>query len=209
MRTSIVARHDRAANPDVRRRVQDFKLFKEIAARDLANPFGGRAHDRMAQRNGYYLSTGRSARTAFPGRDRVELFYGSRAISGSDGATAEQGAILSFVQGVDGQVSVYLQPAETDGMRTREDALLVDRFTETARLTGMGYINRRWRDFRAYAEATSIDGEPGWRDRAKASWLRFTKPPLVDGRFGPSEMRRMAPQVMAVALAFLTGAVFF
>lgn len=193
----------------VERRLQDFALFKEIAARRWASPQGGAAHDRMAQRHGYYLSAGRSTRNVFPGRDRVELFYGSRNISDGNDPSSEQGAILSIVQGVDGLVSLYLQPAEVDGVRNREDAILLDRFGDTARLTGPGYLERKWRDFRAYAETTSIDGEPTLRHKARALWLRLTRPTITDKRCADPELRRAAPQIMTVLLAFLIGAVFF
>ncbi|MEL6978636.1 MAG: hypothetical protein AAGM38_08170 [Pseudomonadota bacterium] len=147
-----------------------------------------------------------------PNARTVEVFYGERAIASRAkladerlraawSNVTERGAALLYAQGEDGVVSVYLYPAEASSMKAEEDALLLARRRNLEAMTGRGALESHWRAFRAYAEVTSLAGEPSLWQRALVLWLRATRPALVDGR------RRAAP-ARSPAAALLAAAAF-
>lgn len=205
-------------------RAHDFTLFGSIATRFFRNPErGGRRwarHQRMKSRCGYHVAPGlREAgglRSSRNGQRFFEVFYGARDVNGqhdlkSDRLNAgwraqeETGAALLYRQGDDGAVTVYLYPAKTDKLAPVEDAIMLERVTETAALTGRGIMAKHWRTLRSYAEVTSLDGEPSWADKLRIAYLRMTKPQIRDGRVHPPELWRSGPTVAAIALAFTIG----
>lgn len=205
-------------------RAHDFRLFATIATKFFRNPEqGGRRwarHQRMKARSGYHVAPGlheAGGRRARSEQRFFEVFYGARDIHGlhdlsSDRLNAdwrameETGAALLYRQGDDGAVTVYLYPAKTDKLAPLEDAIVLDRITETAALTGVGVMAKHWRALRAYAEVTSLDGEPSAADRALISYLRLVKPQIRAGRVHPPESWRAGLTVAALSVASALGA---
>lgn len=206
-------------------RAYDFTLFGAIATKFFRNPEkGGRRwarHQQMKARAGYHVAPGLQEapgrRGARFGQRFFEVYYGVRALEGQQGLSndrlsadwrtqRETGAALLYRQGDDGVVTVYLYPSKTDQLAPVEDAIILDRITETAALTGVGLLSRHWRALRAYAEVTSLDGEPSAADRALISYLRLVKPQIRNGRVHPPEARRAGLTVSMLSIASALGA---
>ncbi|MBX2854146.1 MAG: hypothetical protein KTR21_04110 [Rhodobacteraceae bacterium] len=209
-------------------RSHDFSLFAHIASRFFRNPeAGGRRwalHERMRARAGYHVAPGLrdavDARGQRGGQRFFEVYYGARDIHGVHDLSSERlnsewrlveetGAALLYRQGDDGAVTVYLYPAKTDRLAPVEDAIILDRITETAALTGKGLMARHWRALRAYAEVTSLDGEPSSSDSALIAWLRLTKPQIRANRVHPPQTVGAALTVAALSLSAALGAAVF
>ena len=206
-------------------RAHDFSLFGSIATRFFRNPEpGGRRwarHQRMKSRSGYHVAPGlREAggrRGARAGQRFFEVYYGAREVDGQHDlgndrlnadwrAQEETGAALLYRQGDDGVVTVYLYPARTDKLAPVEDAIVLEKITETAALTGRGIMAKHWRALRAYAEVTSLDGEPSAADKALIGYLRLAKPQIRNGRVHPPEAWRAGLTVAALSFASALGA---
>lgn len=194
-----------------RKRRQDFVLFKRVAREFFRAPPMDEQHRRMTARSGYAVAFDGEAAASAPeplGCDAraVEAFYGEHRLDGYRALAQERlkaewrdpiesGASLLYAQGDDGVVSVFLHPAETPGMKAEEDAILLARYQELEAMTGRGALERHWRALRAYAETTSLDGEPRWDQILLVRWLRFSRTVVVDGR------RRAAPMIGAIESA--------
>lgn len=184
----------RAADDERGRRAQDYRLFRQNAEAVFGKPPQDAGHVRMRLRSGFHVSMTRDNERAPGAADSVvEVFYGPRALPdlerlSSDAgrrqwrAPLETGATLLYTQGADGVVTVFLYPAQTDQCLAQEDAIILGRYTDLAPLTGRGTLESHWQAFRAYAEATSLDGEPTLLDKLLVRWLRFTRPRVVDNR---------------------------
>lgn len=195
-----------------RKREHDFGLFRRRAASYFQTPPVDDRHDRMSARSGYAVATGDAEATA----RTVEIGYGARDVENLRDlqtervriewpAVRENGAALLYTQGEDGCVRVFLYPARTDGFGPEEDAILLARYADLEPLTGEGALSRHWNALRAYAESTSLDGEPGWKDHLRVAWLRLTRPILRNGRVAPAEWPRVAGATTAVAVAVIVA----
>lgn len=215
-----------AAHQGRRIRRQDFALFKRLAGDFFEAPPFEDNHIRMKARHGFYvaLNSEDAARPALLDADAsrgtrtVEIFYGKRPVKNFHylrdarlryewREVTETGAAMLYSQGEDGVVSVFLYPAFTDKMGPAEDAILLERFVDVAPLTGRGSLERHWRAFRAYAEVTSLDGEPTLADKLRVAWMRFTRPLARDGRLnrieGEGALRSMIGVTALIALGAL------
>lgn len=211
------------STPEVRaehtRRRDDYRLFRKHAAAVFKTPVGDEGHDRMSLRSGYHVSMTEERERAAGAADAVvEVFYGPRTLPHladlkSEATRAhwrapiETGAALLYSQGVDGVVTAFLYPAQADGCLAAEDAILLGRYTDLSPLTGRGTLEMHWRAFRAYAECTSLDGEPTLLDRLMVRWLRFTRPRVVDNRRQPIAAATAALQVLGGGVALAIAAV--
>lgn len=210
------------AEDDILKRRQDFTLFKRIAQAFYRTPPAELAHRRMAARCGYGVAVGgetpcRTVERLGADARTVEVYYGERKLTGYQplaqqrlretwrGAT-EKGASLLYAQGDDSVVTVYLHPAETDAVKAEEDGILLARYQDLEAMTGRGVLESHWGALRAYAEVTSLDGEPTLAQTALTRWLRFTRPVIRDGRRRPAAMLDMAQSVLRYAGAVLLGA---
>lgn len=200
-------------------RADDYRLFRKNAATVFKAPAAEAGHERMRARCGYHVSMTREDERLPSAADSVvEVFYGPRTLPQlkevqGDAARAqwrapvETGAALLYNQGADGVVTVFLYPAQTDHCLAAEDAILLGRYTDLAPLTGRGTLESHWRAFRAYAETTSLDGEPSLLDRLTVRWLRFTRPRIVDNRRQPIAAATVALQILGGGVALAIAAV--
>lgn len=204
--------------PEQARRAGDYRLFRKNAAAVYRAPPADAGHERMAARCGYHVSmTDPEERARNAADSVVEVFYGPRALphlkeTRSDAGQAhwrapvETGATLLYAQGADGVVTVFLYPAQTDRCLAAEDAILLGRYTDVAPLTGRGTLESHWRAFRAYAETTSLDGEPSLLDRLTVRWLRFARPRIVDNRRQPIAAATVALQILGAGVSIAIAA---
>lgn len=210
-----------AADP-LRGRRQDFNLFKRIARDFFRRPPADEGHRRMAARCGYSVAFGgetpcRAVEPLGCEARAVEVFYGEHDLGGfralaqtrlseSWRAASEKGASLLYVQGEDSVVTVYLHPAETACVKAEEDAILLARYQDLEGLTGRGVLESHWRALRAYAEATSLDGEPSLGQIALIRWLRFSRPVIRDGRRRAARVIGATETLLGFASAVLLSA---
>lgn len=206
------------------RRQDDWEMFRRHAGELLSAPPSDEKHERMIARHGYYFALGGDGLADDAEADEapqsprglnprvIEAFYGARTLSEFDEVSddrlretwnkpAETGAALLYVQGDDGVVSAYLYPCSADALKAEEDAILLAKFTESEALTGRGVIEAHWAAFRAYAEVTSLDGEPSLWDRIQVAWLRVSRPTAVDGRTRPARLWLGSQAVAGFAVA--------
>ncbi|MCI4663343.1 MAG: hypothetical protein MRY74_01355 [Neomegalonema sp.] len=204
-----------------RRREYDFSLFRKNAAAFFDQPHFDAGHRRMEARAGYSVSVsgddpvlggagGNEARV-------VEVAYGASEIRHMAGLTnarlrgdwvgaQETGAALLYAQGVDGAVTAFLYPARIENMKPEEDAIILARYADIELLTGRGVLENHWRAFRAYAEVTSLEGEPSWADHARVAWLRFARPIVRDGRRMRTEALDYGMKIASLSSAIMIGA---
>lgn len=223
---------ERTLSPEAAERIRcrrdDFDLFRGYASDFFAAPPADEGHERMAAQSGFHFALGaepKDAKKDAKGKKRparavdprvIEAFYGTRRLEAFDQVEAdrlkaswdkasETGAALLYVQGDDGVVSAFLYPAAIEGMKPEEDAILLARFSQTEALTGKGLLESHWAFLRAYAEASSLDGEPGWLDHLRVAWLRLTCRRLVDGRLQPTALWGAGLRGLGLALAVAAG----
>lgn len=201
-----------APSPTRSERRHDFELFLSVAAGWFRNPPEDPRHQRMVERNGFHVAP--ALREAKEGADprAFEAYYGDRDVVAPRAMSnmrlrsewrdeREAGAALLYRQGEDGAVTVVMHPARADGWRADEDAIVLGRLSDTAPLTGEGIVGKHWRAFRAYAEVTSIDGEPSFTDQLRVAWLRFCKATLKDGAVRPAKISQVAGASAGVGVA--------
>lgn len=202
-----------------RRREHDFSLFRKNAKAYFTDPEFDAAHERMRERTGYSVSVaGDDPSVGSPSEARVvEVAYGPYEIRQMAGLTqqrlrgewvgaTETGAALLYAQGVDGAVTAFLYPARIDRMMPEEDAIVLARYADIELLTGRGVLDSHWRAFRAYAEVTSLEGEPSTLDHALVAWLRLTRPVVRDGRRQRTEILDYGMKITALSAAIALGA---
>lgn len=211
-----------------KRRRQDFDLFKRQAIGFFRAPPKTRGHARMRARCGFHVALGGAPAPApamidaieDPKLNTLEVYYGARTLPSYEtvaGPAARQtwrdpgetGAALLYAAGEDGAVTAYLYAASARALSAAEDGLILGRFSDLNPLTGRGQLEAHWAAFRAYAEVTSVDGEPTWRDKAIVTGLRFFCARLKDGRRHEPEWRGAALRAgLLSALIILSLAVF-
>lgn len=186
------------------RRDQNYDLFKKVAQSLFREPPFDPMHHRMKSAHGYAVVVGgdagdKTGTDASTDGRTVEIAYGARALTCFEtlkderlraewaGAT-EQGAAMLYVQGDDGVVNLFFHPCRVTGVKGEEDGLHYGRFVDVPAMTGRGLLEKHWRDFRAYAESTRLEGEPTLQQRLRVAWLRFSRPLIKDGR---REARRL------------------
>ena len=203
-----------------KRREYDFAIFRENAAAFFRKPPFYEAHERMAARSDFKVAV--AGETSDPGATMtegrtVEIGYGDYAIDQFDGLSLprlagewkgaqEAGAAMMFAQSSDGGVTALLYPARIDGMKQEEDAIVLARYGDIAALTGKGALERHWRDFRAYAEVTALEGEPTLSDHARVAWLRFICPLVRDGRRRRAEALDLGTKLAGLTAGLALGA---
>lgn len=120
----------------------------------------------------------------------VCVFWGSRTIEGfyqgnTFTSSVEQGAQMVFYRMEDGYVSITLYPAKTDSRRPLEDAIILDRHADPSKLLNPDKRHKLWKDFAAYMEATSLDGNPTFCQKLNIWKLRHCKYYIQENEFMP------------------------
>ena len=203
-----------------RRRQHDFTLFRKNAAAFFEAPPSDEAHERMRARYGYSVAVaGDDPSVGLESNEArvVEVAYGDYEIKQMGGLTdarlrgewvgaKEEGAALMYSQGVDGAVTAFLYPSRIEQMKPEEDGIVLARYADIELLTGKGVLERHWGVLRAYAEVTSLEGEPSISDHLRVAWLRFTRPVIRDGRRQRTEALDYGIKLAGVGAAVALGA---
>lgn len=143
----------------------------------------------------------------------VEVFYGNRPIDSevkidenarlTEKLVVAHGATLGYFRNDNGQVICNLYPAASENQRPIEDAILLDFVRDPHSLQHRA--ERHWRYLVAYMEATSIDGDPSVRQRARVFYLRYFKPQIIDAKVHDSKaivaVRDVSKWVLTVGLS--------
>jgi hypothetical protein len=134
--------------------------------------------------------------------DRLQLWFGNRPMfrTNPDGSIAVEGGLtLLYTLGPTGAVAIILYPASSSLAKTFEDHI----YLGIGRYTGYQLYRRLPRDLRAlvaYGHATSLDGDPTWRERLQVRWMRLAQPMQVKGEFArPAGKQRLTAGVLYFA----------
>lgn len=204
--------HERVASEAPARKTSrdsDFDLFKSQAETFFATPPSDPRHERMAARSGFAVSD-----ASAEGATVIQAAYGVRqtplagparttALDGSPEwrSDAETGAALVYRRGRDGVVSAFLYPARSQSFGPDEDGVLLGRYKKLEVLTGRGVLESHWLFLRAYAEVSSLEGEPNWLDSARVAWLRFSRRAFREGRMRPARAWGFAEDLAGFSVA--------
>ena len=175
------------------RRKEEWKSFiKEAPKRfgDLASK--DKRHEFFQSVYGFHTVQGASS-----GDPRIfEVFYGARPYDQKIDFTdqsgqvvdpprkrllSERGPSLVYNQLDNGAVLCTLEPARTEGYPRRESSILVKYIRKPEQLLKDLVIGRHWKHFMAYAEVTSLVGDPTPWERMRVWYLMKTRHLLIKG----------------------------
>jgi hypothetical protein len=148
--------------------------------------------------------------------DRLfDVFYGTRPIkyvteSSSDERNAmptpkshfitEHGGQLSYRQNDTGYIICTMVPCYSENFSPLEKVIVLHARINPQRLTSRVLLNKHWRLFSAYAEVSSVDGDPLWRDHLRVWWIRLTRQMVIDGRVQERQVWRLARRICEFSL---------
>jgi len=95
---------------------------------------------------------------------------------------SETGAHLIYSQRANGAVLCTLEPARAEGYGRRESSMLLELIRNPGKLLKDRVIRCHWNHFIAYAEVSSLDGDPTPSERLRVWYLMKTRHLLVKGQ---------------------------
>lgn len=122
----------------------------------------------------------------------VDVFFGHRPFESLLAgriwsALPEQGATLLFSRDDGGYIHISLYPACTEDRKPFENFVTLYPRVDPKKLHRKTFIRRVWRNFIAYMECTSLDGDPTRWQRLRIAYLRKIKHLTVSDRFQPTK----------------------
>lgn len=151
-----------------------------------------RSHD-LSRTYDFYVARG--GRNGGIEKRLIQIFFGQRPYESVNELKAEKGslpsiqsrflteggALLQYHREPSGGVTCLLIPATTEGLRGREDAVLLEKIANPARLHFRAVTQRHWRYLISYMHCTSLDGSPNVKDHVRTAWMRFRKVRVIKG----------------------------
>lgn len=136
----------------------------------------------------------------------VDVFWGSRpfetiTLGRTWKALSEYGATLLFERDDTGFVIISIYPANTDNRKPIESRIYLKLWVDPIKLKSSSYLKSLWKNFNAYMECTSLDGNPTRLQRLRISYLRNFKYLVVNEKFTPTKFSGFLKGVFKLVLA--------
>jgi hypothetical protein len=160
------------------------KTFAEIAREDEDHEFYDREYGLCIVPGGWNGGVDRRVLEVFYGARPYEAYSNQPAVKREEtsggGATSggfftESGARLVYGLTAKGTVNCTLIPAQAQGAKSSENAIMLNRGVEPGELLEGKLPRKHWRSFMAYMKVTSLDGDPSQLDKLHVLYMRFTK----------------------------------
>lgn len=163
----------------------------------------------------YMLSICPGSRAGGNEKRIVELFWGARPYEFETKgkqwkSLVETGATLFFYRNDTGDVSIYLYPAKTEFRQPLESYIALHSLVHPKRLNDQRFIKSLWKDFMAYMECTSLDGNPSRLQKTRIAYLRTFKHLVMDGKWTPTKFSVFSKEVFKwVVTVGLSGIIVY
>lgn len=145
----------------------------------------------------------------------VEVFWGSRPFEtitqgNSWKSLSEYGATLLFERDDSGFVMISIYPAGTENKKPIESSISLKLWIDPIRLKSNSFLKSLWKDFMAYMECTSLDGNPTYKQRLRVSWLRYFKHTVVKKTWLPTKFSGFTKDLIKWVLTVgLSGVIIY
>ena len=161
----------------------------------------------------YMLSVCPGSRAGSNNNRVVEVFWGARSfetitLGNSWKALTEYGATLLYERDDSGFVMISAYPAGTENKKPIESSVSLKLWIDPINLKDKKFLEKQWKDFMAYMECTSLDGNPTFWQRRRISYLRNFKHLVIDKKWMPTRFSAFIQGVIKLAsAACISGAV--